>query len=59
VISAPLNAQLFTVAGVVDAVTQIGLAPDPTTTVTIPISLRQIPVLDSARITVNITPPTI
>lgn len=56
VVSAALLAQVFKVSGVVDCdLPLIGLAPTPGASSTIPLNLRQIPVLDSARITVNVS----
>lgn len=56
VISAALNARPFQTAGVVDCVTKISTTPGPTGTATLPMSMRQRAVFDSARIEVVATP---
>jgi uncharacterized phage protein gp47/JayE len=56
VVSSAIGAQAFQVAGVLDSpLAKIGLAPSPTLTSNIAVSLRQIAVLDSSRIQVFTT----
>lgn len=58
-VASGVSAQAFTIDGVIDVTSvKIGTAPTPTLSVTIPISLRQLAVFDTSRITVNSTPGT-
>jgi hypothetical protein len=53
-VSSSLVAQCFTVPGVLEVTSLfIGLAPAPVSTATIPISLRELAVYDTSRITVS------
>lgn len=55
-VSSGVSAQAFQVDGVLDVtVCNIGLAPSPSTSTTIPISLRQIATFDTSRIAVTST----
>lgn len=58
VVASALEAQCFTVAGVLDATCYIGLAPAPATRTTISISTHQIAAYDTGRISVTSTPGT-
>ncbi len=52
-VASAITAQAFSVDGVLDVTSvKIGLAPTPTLSVTIPISLRQLAVFDTSRISV-------
>jgi uncharacterized phage protein gp47/JayE len=56
VISAALGAQALTVAGVLDPqLPRIGFAPSPGASTTLTVGLRQRAVIDTSRITVNVT----
>jgi len=54
VVAAAIVAQTFSVVGVLDATAYIGTAPAPGASVTVSISLRQLAVYDTSRITVNV-----
>ncbi len=55
-VASSIGAQVFQITGVLDvSSTLIGTAPAPGTSVTIPVSLRQLALFDSSRITVNLT----
>jgi hypothetical protein len=55
VVASRLVAACFTVDGVLDAAVDIGDAPDPSSSATIEISLREIAVLDTSRVDVSST----
>jgi uncharacterized phage protein gp47/JayE len=54
-VASAVVAASFHVAGVLDCSVRIGTAPAPTLSATIPISIRQLAVFDSSRITINQT----
>jgi uncharacterized phage protein gp47/JayE len=55
-VASAIGAQAFSIPGVLDVTNvYIDTAPSPSTSDTIPISLRQLAVFDSSRITVNVT----
>lgn len=58
VVASRLESECFTVAGVLEAICKIGTAAAPTLRTTIAISLRQLAVFDTGRITVATTPGT-
>lgn len=58
VVASALEARCFTVAGVLEAECLIGTAPSPTLRTTIAISLRQLAMFDTSRISVTTTPGT-
>ncbi len=55
VVANALAAQVFGITGVLEVTPYIGLAPAPATMVTIPVAVRELALLDSARITVNVS----
>jgi uncharacterized phage protein gp47/JayE len=57
VVASAIGAQPFRVPGVLDvSLTRIGIAPSPGSSVTIPITLRQLAIYDSSRVVVTSSP---
>lgn len=54
VVASALVAKAFEIPGLLDATVKIGLAPAPAGSATLPVTVRQQALLDTARITVNV-----